>query len=305
LELEKVPEPKLPVAQVGPTLNEVVGQPELVASLQEAIVSAKTREAPLDHVLLDGGPGLGKTSIAHAIANELQVEAISTLGSVIESPASMVATVEAAKPNSVLFIDELHHLRPGIAEVLYEVMESSTLFGSRVGPLTVIGATTELAKVPTPLRDRFGLVFSLSAYSNSALETLIKNVAKEEKLEIDPAAAALLARASNGTPRQAKCLFRRIRDRMVARRRHLVTREDAEFLLQSLGIGLDGLRPMDRRILNLLARQDRPISLRHLSALLNEPEETILEIHEKRLLALGLLRITDRGRELVRVRAGH
>ncbi len=291
-------------------LEDFFGQSEIKRSLSIAIPAAQSRAEPLEHILLHGSPGLGKTTLAGILAREMNAQLKMTSGPALEKPGDVAALLTQLKPGDVLFIDEIHRLRAPVEEVLYSAMEDYALdlmIGK--GPsarsmrlslpaFTLIGATTRLSMISAPLRDRFGNVFKLEFYENDELtELLLKNAAVLE-LPLDARGAVRLAQSSRKTPRIANRLLRRVRDMWQVGGRKQANAELVEETLELLGVDSLGLDATDRRLLGLLAQEfrGRPVGLSTLSAAGQEEASTIADIYEPYWMQLGLLERTPKGR---------
>ncbi|MBL8116229.1 MAG: Holliday junction branch migration DNA helicase RuvB [Anaerolineae bacterium] len=291
-------------------LSDIVGQNVVRENLQILIDAAKNRSEPIDHVLFYGPPGLGKTSLAHVIANEMNVNIRITAGPSIERAGDLAAILTHLKQNDILFIDEVHRLGRAVEEVLYPAMEDFVLdivIGK--GPaaknvrlnlprFTVIGATTRLALLAAPLRDRFGAQFRLDFYDLQAMEHIIERAAGMLKIEIKPEGTTEIARRSRGTPRVALRLLRRVRDYAQVRAQGIITGPVSGEALALLNIDHLGLDDVDRRILALIIEKygGGPVGLETIAAAMSEDASTIMDVCEPYLLQLGFLARTPRGR---------
>lgn len=291
-------------------LRDIVGQDRVRENLQILIAAAQGRREPLDHILFYGPPGLGKTSFAHVIANEMQVNIRVTAGPSIERAGDLAAILTHLKQNDILFIDEVHRLGRAVEEVLYPAMEDFVLdivIGK--GPaaknvrlnlprFTVIGATTRLALLAPPLRDRFGAQFRLDFYDLPAIEHIISRAASLLGVELKPEGRAEIARRSRGTPRIALRLLRRVRDYAQVRADGVITGPVAGEALELLNIDHLGLDDLDRRILSNIIEKygGGPVGLETIAAGISEDSDTIMDVYEPYLLQLGFLARTPRGR---------
>ena len=291
-------------------LSDIVGQNVVRENLQILIDAAKNRSEPIDHVLFYGPPGLGKTSLAHVIANEMNVNIRITAGPSIERAGDLAAILTHLKQNDILFIDEVHRLGRAVEQVLYPAMEDFVLdivIGK--GPaaknvrlnlprFTVIGATTRLALLAAPLRDRFGAQFRLDFYDLQAMEHIIERAAGMLKIEIKPEGTTEIARRSRGTPRVALRLLRRVRDYAQVRAQGIITGPVSGEALALLNIDHLGLDDVDRRILALIIEKygGGPVGLETIAAAMSEDASTIMDVCEPYLLQLGFLARTPRGR---------
>ena len=292
-------------------LKDIVGQDRVRETLRIIIDAAKQRGEPIDHTLFYGPPGLGKTSLAHVIANEMGVNIRITAGPSIERAGDLAAILTHLKQNDVLFIDEIHRLGRAVEEVLYPAMEDFALdiiIGK--GPaaknvrinlprFTVIGATTQLALLAGPLRDRFGARFSLDFYDLPAMEHIIRRAAEMMKVEITPEGTTEIARRARGTPRVSLRLLRRVRDYAQTRADGIITGPVAGKALELLDVDLLGLDDIDRRILLTIIEKYNggPVGLPTIAASISEDSSTIEDVYEPYLMQLGFLKRTPRGRE--------
>ncbi len=291
-------------------LKDIVGQNRVRDNVQILIEAAKGRNDTLDHVLFHGPPGLGKTSLAHVIANEMNVNIRVTAGPSIERAGDLAAILTHLKQNDILFIDEVHRLGKAVEEVLYPAMEDFKLdivIGK--GPaaknvrlnlprFTIIGATTRLALMTAPLRDRFGAQFRLDFYELPAIEFIINRAAKMLKVQITPEGTTEIGRRSRGTPRIALRLLRRVRDFAQVRADGVITGSVAGEALEMMDIDHLGLDDIDRRILQIIIEKyaGGPVGLETIAAAISEDSSTIMDVNEPYLLQLGFLARTPRGR---------
>lgn len=292
------------------TLEDYVGQKSVRENLEIAIAAARGRNEPLDHVLLMGPPGLGKTSLAYIIANEMGGRIRQTSGPVIEKAGDLAAILTALEPGDVLFIDEIHRLGRAIEEILYPAMEDSKLdlvigegpaarsITIDLSPFTLVGATTRTGLLTAPLRSRFGQALRLEFYEDDELATIIRRSSGLLEVEIDQAAAADLARRARGTPRVANRLLRRLRDYAQVKADGRITREVVRDALEMLGVDKVGFDAMDRQfVTTLLEKFDGgPVGIDTLAAAIGEDAGTLEEVYEPFLLRLGFLQRTPRGR---------
>ncbi len=292
------------------TLDEYIGQREVVTRLRIAIEAAKQRSEPLEHVLLYGAPGLGKTTLATVIANEMGVGIISTAAPALERAGDVMGYLLSLKRGEVFFVDEVHRLPRPVEEFLYPVLEVFRVdfnLSKRPGakphrfdlaPFTFIGATTRAGNLSKPLRDRFGLKFRLDFYSVAELTQIVLRSANLLGIEIDHSGATEIARRSRGTPRIANRLLRRVRDFAQVKGDGRVTAEIARQALAMEGIDEVGLDPLDRDYLMALVRefQGGPVGIEALAAVLQEDARTLEEMVEPFLLQIGMLRRTPQGR---------
>jgi holliday junction DNA helicase RuvB len=296
------------------TLDDYVGQERIKENLRVAITAAKQRGEALDHVLLYGPPGLGKTTLAYVIANELGVSVRPTAGPIIEKPGDLAAMVSNLQAGEVLFIDEVHRMNPAIEETLYPAMEDYELDivigqgpGARsvklpVQPFTLIGATTRTGLLTSPLRARFGIVHRLDYYTEADLRVIVLRSARILNVPIDADAAEEIARRSRGTPRVANRLLRRIRDYAQVRADGRVTCEVAGRALKMLEVDEHGFDEIDRRLLLTIIEKfsGGPVGVGSLAAALSEERDAIEDIYEPFLIQIGFLERTSRGRVATR-----
>lgn len=291
-------------------LKDIAGQDRVRENLKIIIDAAKGRQEPLDHVLFYGPPGLGKTSLAHVIANEMKANIRITAGPSIERAGDLAAILTHMKQGDILFIDEVHRLGRAVEEILYPAMEDFALdiiIGK--GPaaknvrlnlprFTVIGATTRLSLLAGPLRDRFGVRFRLDFYDQQAMEHIINRAAEMLKVDIKPQGTQEIARRARGTPRVALRLLRRVRDYAQTRAQGIITGPVAGEALELMEIDHLGLDDIDRRILSTIIEKfgGGPVGLDTIAAAISEDRATIMDVYEPYLLQLGFLDRTPRGR---------
>ena len=291
-------------------LDEYIGQKRVKENIQIAIEAARSRGEALDHVLLYGPPGLGKTTLAQIIANELQVPIKTSAGPLLERKGDLTAILTSLETKEVFFLDEIHRLQPAVAEVLYPAMEDFRVDliigqgpGARIHPFqlghfTLIGATTRAGLITAPLRSRFGIVHRLDFYEPADLLIIIRRSAKILNIEMDEAGAEEIARRCRGTPRIANRLLRRARDFAEVRAAGRITQAVAQEALAMLGVDEQGLDEVDRNL--MLALLDKygggPVGVGTLAAALSEEEDAIEEIYEPYLMQIGMIDRTPRGR---------
>ncbi|HDX9578786.1 TPA: Holliday junction branch migration DNA helicase RuvB [Bacillus pseudomycoides] len=292
------------------TLRQYIGQDKAKHNLEVFIEAAKMREETLDHVLLYGPPGLGKTTLANIIANEMGVNIRTTSGPAIERPGDLAAVLTALQPGDVLFIDEIHRLHRSIEEVLYPAMEdfcldivigkgpSARSVRLDLPPFTLIGATTRAGALSAPLRDRFGVLSRLEYYTVDQLSAIVRRTAEVFEVEIDSLAALEIARRARGTPRIANRLLRRVRDFAQVRGDGTVTIEITQMALELLQVDKLGLDHIDHKLLLGIIEKFRggPVGLETVSATIGEESHTIEDVYEPYLLQIGFLQRTPRGR---------
>ncbi len=291
-------------------LSQYVGQTKVKQSLEVYIKAAKTRKDALDHVLLYGPPGLGKTTLAHIIANELGSQFKVTSGPAIEHAADLAAILTNLGKNDVLFIDEIHRLNKSVEEILYPAMEDFALdfivgkgpsaknMRLKIQPFTLIGATTKAGMLTGPLRDRFGVICRLELYEPAELQEIITRSASILKIDIDPSASLDIAKRSRGTPRIANRLLKRVRDYAEVLGSGKITKEITDQALAKMEIDDLGLDFIDRKILDSIINKfgGGPVGLETLSATICEDSGTIEDVYEPYLLQLGFIARTPRGR---------
>jgi len=291
-------------------LAEYVGQRKLREQLEIFIQAAKTRAEALDHVLLFGPPGLGKTTLAHIIARELGVSFRQTSGPVLERAGDLAALLTNLEPHDVLFIDEIHRLNPVVEEILYPALEDFQL-DIMIGegpaarsvkldlpPFTLIGATTRAGMLTSPLRDRFGITLRLEFYEDAELTQIVTRSARLLETPIDETGAMEIAKRSRGTPRIANRLLRRVRDYALVKTGKAIDQDIADLALKMLDVDVRGLDVMDRKLLLAVIEkfQGGPVGVDSLAAAIGEERDTIEDVIEPYLIQQGYLKRTTRGR---------
>jgi Holliday junction DNA helicase RuvB len=291
-------------------LDEYIGQDRIRDNLQVAILAAKQRGEALDHVLLHGPPGLGKTTLAYVIANEMGVPIRATSGPAIEKPGDLVGVVTNLAPGDVLFIDEIHRIPASVEEILYPALEdfevdivigqgpSARTVKVRLERFTLVGATTRTGLLTSPLRSRFGIVHRLEFYTPTDLEEIVRRSARILGVPIEDAAAAELARRARGTPRIANRLLRRVRDYAQVRANGSITVDVAHSGLQLLEVDEHGFDDIDRKLLRTIIDKfgGGPVGLNTIAAAISEEKDAIEDIYEPFLIQNGFLDRTPRGR---------
>jgi len=292
------------------TLNEYIGQDRVRENLEVSVAAARQRGEALDHVLLYGPPGLGKTTLAYVIGHELGVSVHATAGPVLEKPGDLAAMLTNLQAREVLFIDEIHRMSPAIEEILYPAMEdyeldivigqgpSARSVKVPVQPFTLVGATTRTSLLTSPLRARFGIVHRLDFYGERDVEEIVRRSARILDVQIEAPAARELARRSRGTPRVANRLLRRVRDFAQVRADGVITAPVAADALKLLDVDALGFDDIDRRLLRAIIDKfgGGPVGLGTLAAALSEEKEAIEDIYEPFLMQIGFLDRTPRGR---------
>ena len=300
-------------------LTEYIGQDKAKKNLSIFIQAAMKRGDPLDHVLLYGPPGLGKTTLAGIIANEMGVNFRQTSGPAIERQGDLAALLTNLQEHDVLFIDEIHHLSRSVEEVLYSAMEDFALdiiigkgpsarsIRLDIAPFTLIGATTKAGALAAPLRDRFGIISRLEYYNPDSLVTIIKRAAEILEIPIEDRGALEIARRSRGTPRIANRLLKRVRDVAQFEGTDVITDDIADKALKMLEVDKAGLDHTDRRMLDAMIKKfaGGPVGLDTLAAAISESTDTIEDVYEPFLLQLGFINRTPRGRVVTRAGYEH
>jgi Holliday junction DNA helicase RuvB len=300
-------------------LSDFVGQKELVENLKVSLEAAKKRGEPMEHALLSGPPGLGKTSLAHIIAHEMGTKITATSGPAIERAGDLIGILTNLSDGDILFIDEIHRLSKTVEEFIYPAMENCEIdFVIDKGPyaktikfnlkrFTLIGATTRAGLLTAPLRSRFGIFYHLDFYETDDLVKILMRSAKLLNISVDKGAVEEIARRSRGSPRVANRLLRRVRDWAQVKLDGRITVEATEESLKSHGIDRMGLDNIDRKVISVIHESfaGGPAGIESIAATLNEEPDTIVDIVEPFLLKIGFLKRTPRGRELTRSAYDH
>jgi Holliday junction DNA helicase RuvB len=311
---EELPEDELDRSLRPRRLEDFVGQEAVKEQLAVSIAAAASRHEPLDHVLLAGPPGLGKTSLAQIVAHELEVSFVQTAGPALERKGDIAAFLTALEPRSVFFVDEIHRLPRALEETFYPAMEDGALpitvgqgAGARIvtldlPPFTLIGATTRTGLLSTPLRDRFGIQHRLEHYAPADLARIVLRSARLLEVQIDELGAQAIAARSRGTPRVANRLLKRVRDYAEVRGSGVVTAPVAAAALDMLEVDHEGLDRLDREILRAICEKfgGGPVGLSTLAVSVGEEQDTIEDVYEPYLLQRGLIERTPRGRAATR-----
>jgi Holliday junction DNA helicase RuvB len=301
------------------SLDDYIGQEELKRNLRVFVEAAKGRSEALDHVLFHGSPGLGKTSLAHIIAHELNVNITSTSGPVLDRPGDLAAILTSLQPRDVLFIDEVHRLNHVVEEILYPAMEdfqldiiigqgpSARTMKIPLPPFTLVGATTRAGLLTPPLRERFGVILRVDFYEPRDLQEIVLRSARILAIPIRQEGAQEIASRSRGTPRVANRLLRRVRDFAQVEAHGVITIEVAKRALDMLGVDDRGLDKMDRHIMLTIIEKfsGGPIGLDSLSAAVSEEKDTIEDVYEPFLIQIGYMKRTARGRVATKLAYKH
>ncbi len=310
LDPESKPDDRVDHALRPEKLNDLIGQDQVKENLSILIAAARKRGEALDHVLFYGPPGLGKTTLAHVLANEMQVNVKVTAGPVIERAGDLAAILTNLRAGDVLFIDEVHRLGRAVEEVLYPAMEDFALdivigkgpsarsIRLKLPRFTIVGATTRLALVTAPLRARFGAVYRLDYYDLPAMQSIVSRAARMLKVEAESEGVTEMARRARGTPRVALRLLRRVRDFAQVRANGIITKNVAKEALDLLQVDPLGLDEVDRRVLKTIIEKysGGPVGLNTIAASISEEQDTIMDVVEPYLLQLGFLDRTPQGR---------
>ena len=300
-------------------LTEFIGQGTVLENLKVSIQADKRRKEPIEHILFSGPPGLGKTSLAHIIAHEMEGRITATSGPAIARAGDLIGILTNLGEGDILFIDEIHRLSKVVEEFLYPAMESYQIdfvidkgpyaktIKFNLKPFTLIGATTRAGLLTGALRERFGIFHHLNFYETDQIVKIIERSSRILKLTIDPEGAVEVARRARGTPRVANRLLRRVRDYAEVKGKGKITHEIAEKALSALGVDAQGLDEVDRRVLQAILDlyDGGPVGLESLSATLNEEPDTLVDIVEPYLLKIGYLKRTPRGREATKLAYQH
>ena len=307
---EPQPDDRIDMALRPRTLADLIGQERVKENLAILIAAARQRGDPLDHVLFYGPPGLGKTTLAHILANEMNVNIKVTSGPAIERAGDLAAILTNLRAGDILFVDEVHRLGRAVEEVLYPAMEDYALdivigkgpsarsIRLKLPRFTVIGATTRLALLTAPLRSRFGAVYHLDFYDMEAMRQIVSRACRTLNVQADAEGMDEIAQRGRGTPRVALRLLRRVRDYAQVRADGTITRQIARDALDLLNVDLRGLDELDRRVLSTVIEKYRggPVGLSTIAASISEEPDTIMDVVEPYLLQLGYLERTSHGR---------
>ncbi len=313
------PDDRLDMALRPHRLGDVIGQDQVIENLRILIQAAKQRNEPMDHVLFYGPPGLGKTTLARVLAEEMGVNIKPTAGPAIERAGDLAAILTNLRGSDILFIDEIHRLGKAIEEILYPAMEdycldiiigkgpSARSLRLKLPHFTLIGATTRLALLSAPLRARFGAVYRLDYYTNGAMEKIVERAARILSIEADKSGVVEIAQRARGTPRVALRLLRRVRDYSQVRAKGILNRGIAIEALTLLNVDGLGLDEVDRKVLCTIIEKyaGGPVGLSTIAASISEEPDTIMEVVEPYLLQLGFLERTPQGRTATRLAYEH
>ena len=313
------PDDRLDLALRPRLLADLIGQDRVKENMAILIAAAQQRGEPVDHILFYGPPGLGKTTLAHIVANEMNVNIKVSAGPAIERPGDLAAILTNLRAGDILFIDEVHRLGRSVEEVLYPGMEDFALdivigkgpsarsIRLKLPHFTIVGATTRLALVTAPLRARFGAVYRLDFYELAAMKDIVKRAAGVFKVEIEPGGVEEIASRGRGTPRVALRLLRRVRDFAQVRGDGIITRQMSRQALDLLNVDSLGLDEMDRRVLETVINKYNggPVGLNTIAASISEESDTIMDVVEPYLLQLGFLDRSSQGRIATRLAYQH
>lgn len=294
------------------TFEEYLGQNELKTKLALYTTAARMRQEPLDHLLLFGPPGLGKTTLARIMAHVMQTNIKICSGPTLERTGDLVAIISSLEPRDILFIDEIHRMPTAVEETLYNAMEHfriDVIIGQGAGaksinlpvsPFTLVGATTKAGSISAPLRSRFGITERLDFYTHEDLQSIVLQNALHLNLTLEAESALLIARCARGTPRIAKKLLRRVRDFAQVNNNNVASHELVQQALRFLGIDSEGLSVVDHKILNTLSQKfgGGPAGLETIAAIIGEDSATLEDVYEPYLMRLGYLEKTSRGRQI-------
>jgi len=303
-----------------PSLDDFIGQSDLIKSLKVSLTAAKQRNEPIEHILFFGPPGLGKTTLANIVAHEMEARITVTSGPAIDRAGDLIGILTNLEFGDILFIDEIHRLSKVVEEFLYPALENFKIdfivdkgpyaktINFNLKPFTLIGATTRSGLLASPLRDRFGIFHHLDYYAPEELSVIVLNSAKKINVKIDYKGALAIASRARGTPRIANRLLRRVRDYcQVYSKDGMITKTIVQESMQTLGIDRIGLDEIDRKLLKIIDTHYKggPVGIETLAATLNEEVDTITDVIEPYLLKIGFLKRTSRGRELTHSSVEH